>query len=269
MRIYAIANQKGGVGKTANAINLGAALAERGQRVLVVDFDPQGHLTTAIGANKAAAGGANFARALLGQWTGELGELVQEVSANLFVLPSSDDMFLLEPGMYGRTGREFLLSNFLEPLASVFDAVVIDCPPSLGALNDNGLTAARQRAADDPIQGTIVIPVQAEDSSLEALRLFLRQLVTLQEGLRIQVDISGLVVNLYDRRKGGIATSTMAAFEQHPLDVLAVFKDRKELREAWRAHKTVLDYAPDSEIADGFRALAVRVDPALAPAVAS
>ncbi len=266
VRIYAIANQKGGVGKTVDTINLGAALAERGRRVLAVDWDPQGHLTEAVGA-QLPGGGASLAAAVLGQWSGELGELVQQVGDGMFVIPTSDEMFLLEPQMYGRSGREYLLSRFLEPLAGVFDDVVIDCPPSLGALNDNGLVAARRRPAGEQVQGRIVIPVQAEDSSIRALRLFLRQCTTLQEALDVDLDVAGLIVNLYDSRKGRIATSTLRAFENHPLEVLGVFKDLKEVREAWRLHTTVIDHAPDSDTAAGFRALAVRLDPELAPAV--
>lgn len=269
MRIYAVANQKGGVGKTVDTINLGAALAEQGRRVLELDWDPQGHLTEAIGARPAETGAPSLARALLGQWSGELAELVQPVGDDLYVIPTSDDMFLLEPQMYGRSGREYLLSRFLDALRGTFDDIVIDCPPSLGALNDNALVATRVRPADDGIQGKIVIPVQAEDSSIRALRLFLRQIMTLQDALSIQLDVAGLVVNLYDARKGRIATSTMEAFQAHQLGVLAVFKDLKEVREAWRLHTTVISHAPDSETADGFRALAMRLDPDLAPVVAS
>ena len=267
VRIYAIANQKGGVGKTVDTINLAATLAEHGRRVLAIDWDPQGHLTEAAGARPAE--GASLARALLGQWSGELGELVQQVSGGLFVIPTSDEMFLLEPQMYGRSGREWLLSRFLDALVDVFDDVVIDCPPSLGALNDNALVAARRRAVDDRVQGKIVVPVQAEDSSIRALRLFLRQVTTLQEALSIQLEVAGLVVNLYDGRKGRIATSTLAAFQKHPLGVLAVFKDLAVVREAWRMHTTVIEYAPDSDTAAGFRELATRLDPELAPVVTS
>lgn len=265
MRVYAIANQKGGVGKTVDTINVGAALAERGRRVLAVDWDPQGHLTEAVGARPAEGG--TLAGALLGQWSGELGELVQQVAGGMFVIPTSDQMFLLEPQMYGRSGREYMLSRFLDALVDVFDDVVIDCPPSLGALNDNALVAARRRAAGERVQGRIVIPVQAEDSSIRALRLFLRQVTTLQEALNVELDVAGLIVNLYDSRKGRIATSTLEAFQEHPLDVLAVFKDLKEVREAWRLRTTVLDHAPDSDTACGFRELATRLDPELAAAV--
>ncbi|MEV4241343.1 ParA family protein [Nocardia sp. NPDC049737] len=267
VRIYAIANQKGGVGKTVDTINLAAALAEQGRRVLAIDWDPQGHLTEALGAQPGD--GASLARALLGQWSGELADLVQQVDGGLFVIPTSDDMFLLEPQMYGRSGREYLLSRFLDALVGIFDDVVIDCPPSLGALNDNALVATRRRLAGEQVQGKIVIPVQAEDSSIRALRLFLRQITTLQEALNIQLDVAGLIVNLYDGRKGRIATSTLEAFQSHPLGVLAVFKDLKEVREAWRLHTTVIAHAPDSETAAGFRGLVGRLDPELAPVVTS
>ncbi|MBA3489577.1 MAG: ParA family protein [Longispora sp.] len=256
MRIYAVANQKGGVGKTATTVNLAAALAEQGRRVFLLDWDPQGHLTEAIGVRQAPGDGANLARALLGQWRGDLGEIVDQVSENMFVIPTSDDMFLLEPQMYGRSGREYLLSRFLDNLVGVADDIVIDCPPSLGALNDNGLVAARHRPISDSIQGRIIIPVQAEDSSIRALRLFLRQAKTLQEALNLRLDVAGLVVNLYDARKGRIATTTLEAFQAHPLGVLQTFKDKKEIREAWRLKKTVIEHAPESETAALYRELA-------------
>ncbi|MFD0366356.1 ParA family protein [Nocardia sp. GCM10030253] len=267
MRIYAIANQKGGVGKTVTTVNLAAALAERGRRVLAIDWDPQGHLTEAIGVEVTP--GASLARALLGQWSGELSELVQQVNDNLFVIPTSDDMFLLEPQMYGKAGREYLLSRFLDTVVSIFDDVVIDCPPSLGALNDNALVATRKRPADDQVQGKIVIPVQAEDSSIKALRLFLRQMTTLQEALNVEFEVAGMTVNMYDGRKGRIATSTLEAFQTHPIGVIGVFKDLKEVRESWRLRTTVLEHAPASETAIGFRKLADRLDPELVTAAAS
>jgi chromosome partitioning protein len=257
METTAVVNQKGGVGKSATTLNLGAALAEQGRRVLLVDLDPQGHLTHALGASEAS-GDANLAKALLGQWSGELGELVTSYRPNLSVVPTSQDMFLLEPQMYSKTGREYLLSLLLDAFGPAFDHCLIDCPPSLGALTDDALVAAR---TDDKRKGRVLVPVWAEDSSLDALRLLLRQLNTLQSVLGIRVDIAGLVVNMYDPRRGKVATSTLEAYENHKtLDVLAVIRDRKEIREGWRLHQPVVEHAPTSEPATWYRDLAKRLD---------
>ena len=266
MRIYAISNQKGGVGKTVTTVNVGAALAEAGRRVLLVDLDPQGHLTQSLGVARAGSepADANLPKALLGKWSGNLGELIGEVDTNLFVIPTSDEMFLLESEMYGRSGRENLLSRFLDQLAGAVDDILIDCPPSLGPLNDSALVAARDRGDDGEVTGRILIPVEAEDSSVDALRLLLRQVGTLQEALPgVQLSIGGLVVNMYDARRGRIATSTLNAFKSHPLGVLGVVSQRASLTEAWRAKQTVLRYAPESESAQQYRELARQVDTTL------
>lgn len=261
MEVTAVGNQKGGVGKTATTINTGAADAERGRRTLLVDLDPQGHLTRALGLADAGPD-ANLPRALLGQYAGDLGDLVVPYSENLHVIPASQEMFVLEPQLYARTGREFLLSRLLDAFAPAFDRCLIDCPPSLGALTDAALVAARTDPDGTPAEvrhtGGLVIPVQAEDSSLDALRLLIRQVTTLSEALRIEVDVLGLVVNLYDARRGRIATSMLETFHRRD-DVLAVIHDRKEIREGWRLHQPVVDHAPDSEAAGWYRSLAKRV----------
>lgn len=253
MKITAVVNQKGGVGKSATTLNLAAALAESGRRVLVVDFDPQGHLTRATGLPNASDG-ANIARALLGQWTGELAELVTSYRPNLSVVSTTEEMFLLEPQMYARPGREYLLSMLLDAFAPAFDDCLIDCPPSLGALTDNALVASRNDATH---LGQILIPVEAEDSSLDALRLLLKQVATLQEVLRVSLDVAGLVVNKYDSRRGRVATTTLEAYQNHPtLRVLGIIGDRKEVREGWRVKEPVVGHAPASEAAGWYRDLA-------------
>lgn len=266
MRIYAVSNQKGGVGKTVTTEHLGAALAEAGRRVLLVDFDPQGHLTGCLGADKVGSepGDPNLPKALLGKWQGAVGELIREVDTNLYLVPTCDEMFLLESEMYGRTGRENLLSRFLEQLDGVIDDVLIDCPPSLGPLNDTALVAARDRGDGSEVTGRILIPVEAEDSSIGALRLLLRQVATLQDALPgVVLTIAGLVVNSYDARRGRIATSTLRAFKNHSLGALGVINQRAAVTEAWRAKQTVFRYAPDSESAQQYRELARAVDPTL------
>jgi chromosome partitioning protein len=260
MRRLAIVNQKGGVGKSATTKNLGAALAETGQRVLLVDLDPQGHLTRALGLPDAAAP-ATLAAVLLGEWSGELGELVTPYRERLDVIATNPDMFLLEPRMYGSTirAREYRLSRLLDAFEPGYDVCLIDCPPSLGALTDNALMATRRPGPDDTHAdgGGVLVPVQAEDSSLDALRLLFDQIRTVETELRVQLDVAGLVVNLYDGRRGRIATSTLAAYRaMEGLDVLAVIGDRADIREAWRMHVPVIEHAPSSEAAGWYRDLA-------------
>lgn len=259
MRRLAVVNQKGGVGKSATTINVGAALAEAGHRVLLVDLDPQGHLTRALGLPDSQEP-ATLAGALLGEWSGELGDLVAVYRDRLHVIPTNQDMFLLEPRMYGANvrAREYRLSRLLDALEAGYDFCLIDCPPSLAALTDNALVAIRCPGPDDQHEGgAVLIPVQAEDSSLDALRLLFDQIRTVEDELRVRVDVAGLVVNLYDGRRGRIATSTLDAYRaMDGLDVLAVIGDRTAIRESWRLHAPVVEHAPSSDAAGWYRDLA-------------
>jgi chromosome partitioning protein len=245
--VYAIAimNQKGGVGKTATTLNLGGALAELGYRVLLVDLDPQGHLTEAAGLAETPAP-ATLAQAMLDRWQGDVHELVTNWRPNLDAIPTNLDMFLLEPALYQERGREYRLARVLEPLAEEYDVVLVDCPPSLGALTDNALVFTKRAA----------VPVQSEDSTLRALRLLLEQVASLNHALRMDVEVAGLVVNLYDARRGRVVTSVMEQLQAMTLPILAVIQDRKEVREAWRDSKPVVEYAPGSPNADAYRGLA-------------
>ena len=259
MTVTAVTIQKGGVGKTATAVNTAAAMAESGRRVLLVDLDPQGHGTVALGITKAPER-ANLAAALLGQYDGDLGDLLAPVDGldTLAVLPNSDEMFLLESQLHSRPAREMLLARLLDAYAVHFDDIIIDCPPSLGVLTDSALYAAR---TTDSRRGRIVIPVQAEDSSLDALRLLLAQIATLTDAFDIDIAVAGLVVNVYDSRRGTVATTTMDAFQRHELPVLATIGDRKEIREVWRRRRPVAVHAPDSVAAQWYRDLAARLNP--------
>lgn len=263
MRRHAVVNQKGGVGKTATTANLGAALAELGRRVLLVDFDPQGHLTRMLGLPDSQPP-ATLAGALLGDWSGELRELVTPFRERLHVIVTAADMFLLEPRMYGGNirAREFRLSRLLDAFEPAYDYCLIDCPPSLGALTDNALVATRRPGpTDEHAGGSILIPVQAEDTSLDALGLLFDQIRTVETELRVQLDVGGLVVNLYDSRRGRIATSTLEAFRgMEGLEVLAVIGDRTAVRETRRLTTPVVEHAPTSEAAGWYRDLAKRID---------
>ena len=261
MEIIALANQKGGVGKSATTICLGVALARKGHRVLLVDFDPQGHLTDALGIPEAVPP-ATLAAALLGEWTGTLGDLITQYRPNLDVIATHEDMFLLEPRMYGATvrNREYRLSRLLDAFDDAYDFCLIDCPPSLGALTDNGLVAARRNRKPGR-QGAVIIPVQAEDSSIKALKLLFKQIRSIEDELEMDLNILGVVINLYDSRRGRIATSTKAAFEKMDhVNVLGVVKDRTTIREIWRRHKPIQEYDANSEVVTWFEDLAEKVE---------
>ncbi len=259
----AVVNQKGGVGKTATTINLGAALAELGRRVLLIDLDPQGHLSDALGLAQSTPP-ATLASALLGQWSGELQELLTTYRENIDVIATNEDMFLLEPQMYGAQvrNREYRLSRLLDALEPAYDVCLIDCPPSLAALTDNALVATRKPGpADSHEGGAILIPVQSEDSSIKAIRLLFDQVRTIEQEMRVSLDVLGLVVNLYDGRRGRIATSTLQAFKtMDGIEVLAVIGDRAHVKEAWRLHIPVIEHVPDSESANWYRDLAKTID---------
>ncbi|MGK5677557.1 ParA family protein [Actinoplanes sp. URMC 104] len=262
MRRIAVANQKGGVGKTATTLNVGAALAASGRRVLLVDFDPQGHLTDALGLPNAVEP-ATLKRALIGEWSGELGELIVEYRPNLHVIPTNLDMVLLEPDLYGGKvrNREHRLRRLLDALDDAYDYCLIDCPPELGALTDNGLVAISRRKGETARTGGLLIPVQAEDSSLNALRLLFTQIRTMEEEMELAVDIIGLVINLYDKRRGLIATSTRDAYlAMEEVDVVGEIGDRTAIREAWRLKLPVIEHEPKADSSVAYVALAKRVD---------
>lgn len=254
MRITAIVNQKGGVGKTATTINLGGALADAGADVLLVDLDPQGHLTRAL---KVSPGddGANLATALTGKSPATLDGLAvkhSEPSGRLDVLPHSPDMFDVARELDKLRGREHRLERLMGTIQDTYDHVLIDCPPALDILTDNALTTA----------DGVVIPVQAEDSSLHALELLLEQIAAIEEAVRDEpLTLHGLVVSMLERGRGGQARSTIGrtviqAFEAMPLPILASVPRGVPVTEAWRVGQTVTAYAPASEHAAAYRALA-------------
>lgn len=251
MRTIALLNQKGGVGKTVITINMGAALAELGYRVLLIDLDPQGHLTDACNLPESVSP-ATLANALLldGATLSEahIAALIAPWRERLDVIPTNLDAFTLERQLYRARGPEYRLQRIIDLLSGSdrYDVCLIDCPPSLGILTDNALVSAEQ----------LIIPVQSEDSTLRALRLLLEQVGAVKAELRTEIDILGMVVNLYDRRRGQIVTSTLETLQQMPLEILGIIQDRTAIREAWRAGVPVIEHAPNSDSAQSFRDLA-------------
>jgi len=187
-RILAIANQKGGVGKTTTAVNLGAALAELGYRVLVVDLDPQGNATTGLGIN-ARNLEASIYDVILHDVPIE--DCIEPTSLrNLFVVPATIDLAGAEIELVPAFSRELRLRRAFERLDDEFDFTLIDCPPSLGLLTVNGLAAATE----------VVVPIQCEYYALEGLGQLLRNVSLVQGNLNPKLEVSTIVLTMYDAR---------------------------------------------------------------------
>ncbi len=187
-RILAIANQKGGVGKTTTSVNLGAALAEMGYRVLVVDLDPQGNATTGLGVN-ARELSASIYDVIMNDAAIE--DCVEPTTLkNLFVAPATIDLAGAEIELVPAFSRELKLRRALHEIRDDYDYMIIDCPPSLGLLTVNGLAAA-----DD-----VVVPIQCEYYALEGLSQLIRNVSLVQKNLNPSLDVRGIVLTMYDAR---------------------------------------------------------------------
>ncbi|HWI05371.1 MAG TPA: AAA family ATPase, partial [Acidimicrobiales bacterium] len=187
-RFMAVANQKGGVGKTTTAVNLGAALAELGYRVLVVDLDPQGNATTGLGINARNLQSSIY-DVLLNDL--DLEDCIEPTEVrNLFLAPATIDLAGAEIELVPAFSRELRLRRALERLNGEYDFVFIDCPPSLGLLTVNGLAAATE----------VVVPIQCEYYALEGLGQLLRNVELVQRNLNPTLELSTIILTMYDAR---------------------------------------------------------------------
>ena len=187
-RTIAIANQKGGVGKTTTAINLSACLAEAGQRVLTIDFDPQGNATTGLGLEKEQIEDTVY-ELLLGDCTLE-DCLMRDVQENLDVLPSDSNLAGAEIELLDVENKESVLNGYLETIRDQYDFIIIDCPPSLSLLTINALVAA----------DTVLVPIQCEYYALEGLSQLIHTIDLVQQRLNPNLLIEGVVFTMYDSR---------------------------------------------------------------------
>ena len=185
MKVIAVANQKGGVGKTTTAVNLSAALSELEQRVLLIDIDPQGNATMGSGVEKNQLSLSSYEWLVQGAG---LKEVVQTKEAKYDILPSNIDLTAAEVGLLGMESREYVMRGLLSGAA--YDYVLIDCPPSLNILTVNALTAAH----------TVLIPMQCEYYALEGLSALLETIKALRASSNPQLDIEGLLRTMYDPR---------------------------------------------------------------------
>ena len=187
-RVVAVANQKGGVGKTTTAVNLGAALAERGSRILVVDLDPQGNASTGMGLEPNAR--TNSTYDVLMQMVPAADAVVATAVEGLFAIPATVDLAGADVELVDQPEREGQLGRAIADVVGQFDFVLIDCPPSLGLLTVNALAAAPE----------ILVPIQCEYYALEGLGHLLKNLRLVQQNINPQLRLNGIVMTMFDSR---------------------------------------------------------------------
>ncbi len=245
-RIYCFANQKGGVAKTTTTVSLAAYLAAAGRRVLVVDTDPQCNATTSLGVDPRRLTVSLYNVLLDGRSIREAVTLTAWV--NLDLLPSSTDLAGADVELAGVLARERLLARALAPVASRYDYIFIDEPPSLGLLTINGLTAATHG---------VIIPVQCEYLALEGLSMLLNTVRQVHDVLNEQLIIAGVLLTMYDSRTNlgqQVADEVRRYFPKETFETIIPRNVR--LSEAPSHGKTILSYAPLSAGAMAYQALA-------------
>ena len=187
-RIIAIANQKGGVGKTTTSINLSSCLADLGKKVLLVDIDPQGNATSGVGIIKQNLENTVYELFLDECTISEC--LTKSVVDNLNVLPSNVNLSGAEIHLIGVENREYILKNVLDQIKDLYDYIIIDCPPSLNILTVNAMTAA----------DSVIVPIQCEYYALEGLSQLIHTINLIQDRLNNDLEIDGIVFTMYDSR---------------------------------------------------------------------
>ncbi len=246
-RIFAFANQKGGVGKTTTAVNLAAYLAAANRRVLIVDSDPQGNATTSVGYDPRALE-VSLYDVLLNQVSAPDAILPSERNT-LHLLPANVELAGAEVEMAGMAARESLLARALAVVEADYDYIFLDSPPSLGLITVNALTAATSG---------VIVPVQCEYLALEGLTMLLRTIQQVHDLLNPSLEVAGVVLTMYDSR---INLNQQVVDEVHRFFPQRVFQTsiprNVRLSEAPSYGQTILSYAPESSGGRAYAALAL------------
>ena len=248
-RIYTLVNQKGGVGKTTTAINLGAYLAQFGQRVLIVDVDPQANATSSLGVDKLSVKGGVYETMLNEAKAAPF--ILLNPRLKLSLLPSSPSLAGAEVELVNELGRETKLKKSLHPIIDNYDYILIDCPPSLGLLAINGILAAKDG---------IIIPVQCEYLALEGISELTRTIQRVRVALFPELKIRGVVMTMFDSRTHLSADVVAEVHKYFSVQVFdAIIPRSIRLAEAPSYGLPISSYAPCTSGALAYEALACEV----------
>lgn len=247
--IYAFANQKGGVGKTTSVVNIAAYLAESGMRVLVVDLDPQANATSALGFSKDEITLSSYD--LLLERAEAAAMILRNEEAKLDILPSNPALAGAEVELVNQLAREYRLQRNLDAVDEDYDYILIDCPPSLGLLTLNALTAA--------LHG-VVIPVQCEYLALEGLSQLTQTIELVRTHLNRRLKIRGIILTMYDGRTK-LSREVVSEIRQHFQGQVfrAIVPRNIRLSEAPSYGQPINLYAPESTGAFGYKVLAAEL----------
>src|SRR5256885_12043603 len=245
-RIIAMANQKGGVGKTTSTINLGAALAEQGRHVLLVDFDPQGALSVGLGVNPHELDRTVYN--LLMERDVTVDDVLLKTNVpGMDLLPSNIDLSAAEVQLVGEVAREQALRRVLDPVLSDYDFILLDCQPSLGLLTVNALTAA----------DGVIVPLECEFFALRGVALLIQTIDKVRERLNPQLEVKGVVATMYDARtvhSREVIARLVEAFGDRTFHT--VINRTVRFPETTVAGEPITTYAPSSLGANAYRTLA-------------
>ncbi len=247
--VIAMCNQKGGVGKTTSTINLGAALAELGRRVLLVDFDPQGALSVGLGVNPHELDRTVYNLLMEREVTAD-DVLLKTNVRGLDLLPSNIDLSAAEVQLVGEVAREQTLGRVLAPVLPDYDFVIIDCQPSLGLLTVNALTAA----------DSVIIPLECEFFALRGVALLMDTILKVQDRLNPQLELQGILATMYDARTlhgREVLARVVEAFGDRVFHT--VINRTVRFPETTVVGEPITTYAPSSPGAAAYRQLAKEV----------
>lgn len=254
-RILAIANQKGGVGKTTSTLNLGAALQELGQSVLLIDFDPQASLTMSVGLNPEDLSQTIYnvlAATIYEEQAPTLSDVIVSTPANIDLAPSNIELSGAELDLNKATMGELILREVLATVQDQYSFILIDCPPSLGLLTINALSAANH----------VLIPLQADYLALKGVNLLMKTISTIQRKINRDLKIAGVFATMVDTRTlhaREVLSSVEKVLAGHIPIFRSVIKMNVRLKEAPVSGESILRYASDSNVAKAYRDLAREV----------